>query len=87
LTDNGRCPAPEQFTFDVDCNNPNPTSFSGSDRGTLVSLEPEAYEVTEIAPDLPVEVVLTSDFSPDCTGDIEAGQELTCTVLNYLDSE
>ena len=83
LIENGRCPAPEQFQFTVSGENPNPSSFQGSSIGTPVSLEPGEYDVTEVAPNLPAPIVTVPPvFSADCSGEIESGQELTCTVTN-----
>lgn len=51
--------------------------------GTAVSLEPGMYEVTEMAPVTPTGLIaLDPVFYADCTGDIQAGQELSCTITN-----
>lgn len=77
------CPASSEFTINVAGNNPDPISFPGSSRGTPVSLGPGMYEVTEIAPETPTGLTaLPPVFSPDCSGDIQAGQELSCTITN-----
>jgi hypothetical protein len=76
---------PEAYTMNVDANNPDPSSFQGSDAGTTVSLEPGPYDVTEEFPAPPAGVVVTRDLSPGCSGNIESGQELTCTVTNNVD--
>lgn len=73
------CPAPSDFTINIAGNNPNPSSFPGSAMGTEVLLEPGMYEVTEMVPETPPDFTV---FSPDCSGDIQAGQELTCTIIN-----
>jgi sugar lactone lactonase YvrE len=78
------CPAPGGFTINVVGNNPNPSSFRASPMGTVVSLEPGHYEVTEPGRhNTPTGLnALDPVFSPDCNGDIQAGQELTCTITN-----
>lgn len=80
---NGRCPAPEQFEITVSQQS-DPAVFQGSATGTPVSLEPGEYNVEETdAPSLPAPIVtLPPSPSPDCNGNIEAGQELTCTIIN-----
>ncbi|HZD34482.1 MAG TPA: YncE family protein [Nitrososphaeraceae archaeon] len=75
---------PSAFTMNVAGNDPDPSSFLGSDTGTLVSLKAGPYEVIETAA-LPDEIELIVGVSPDCEGDIKAGQELTCTFTNSLD--
>jgi hypothetical protein len=84
LIETGRCPAPEQFGITVFGENPNPISFEGSATGRLVTLEPGEYHVDETeAPILPSPIItLEPAYSADCSGQIEAGQELTCTVTN-----
>jgi hypothetical protein len=77
------CPSPDEFTMNVDGNNPIPSSFPGSSQGTIVTLEPEQYDVTEIAPATPPGVEFDGGtFSPDCTGSINAGESKSCTVTN-----
>lgn len=49
------CPSPDEFTMNVEGNNPSPSSFPGSSQGTVVTLEPGQYEVTEVAPPTPLE--------------------------------
>jgi hypothetical protein len=76
---------PSAFTMNVQsANKPDPISFLGSDTGTPVSLKPGPYEVVETS-GLPDEIELIVDKSPDCSGIIEAGEELTCTFTNSLD--
>jgi len=77
------CPSPDEFTMNVEGNNPSPSSFPGSSQGTVVTIEPGPYEVTEIAPPTPPGVEFDGGtFSADCTGDINAGESKTCTVTN-----
>jgi hypothetical protein len=77
------CPSPDEFTMNVEGNNPSPSSFPGSSQGTVVTLEPGQYDVTEIAPPTPPGVEFDGGtFSADCTGDINAGESKTCTITN-----
>jgi hypothetical protein len=77
------CPLPDEFTMNVEGNNPSPSSFPGSSQGTIVTLEPGQYEVTEIAPPTPPGVEFDGGtFSADCTGDINVGESKTCTITN-----
>jgi hypothetical protein len=77
------CPSPDEFTMNVAGNNPSPSSFPGSSEGTVVTLEPGQYDVTEVAPPTPPGVEFDGGtFSTDCTGDIAAGESKTCTVTN-----
>jgi Thrombospondin type 3 repeat len=86
LTENGRCPSPEQLQFTVSGENPNPRSFQGSSTGTPVSLEPGEYDVTEVAPNLEPPIITLLPVFDHCSGDIIAGQKLTCTVTNEFAS-
>jgi hypothetical protein len=65
------------FTIQVTGNNPTPANFLGSATGTDVTLGPGTFNVTETA--LPG---FTTTFSSDCSGNITAGQHLTCTITN-----
>jgi len=83
LIETGRCPAPEQFEITV-FQQSGSTAFQGSPTGTPVSLEAGEYNVEKTdAPTLPAPVVtLPPVSSPECSGIIRAGQELTCTITN-----
>lgn len=77
------CPSPDDFTMNVAGNDPSPSSFPGSSAGTVVTIEPGQYDITEIAPPTPPGVEFDGGtFSMDCTGDINAGESKTCTVTN-----
>jgi hypothetical protein len=77
------CPSPDEFTMNVDGNDPSLPSFPGSSAGTLVTLEPGQYDVTEMTPATPPGVEFDGGtFSTDCTGDIASGESKTCTVTN-----
>jgi hypothetical protein len=71
------CPLPEAFTITVTGNNPTPSTFQGSESGTLVTLGVGPYKVNET----PLEDFDVS-FSADCTGTIAPGDQKTCTVTN-----
>ena len=77
------CPSPNEFTMNVAGNDPSPSSFPGSSQGTVVTIEPGQYDVTEVAPPTPPGVEFDGGtFSTDCTGDIALGESKTCTVTN-----
>lgn len=77
------CPSPNEFTMNVAGNDPSPSSFPGSSQGTVVTIEPGQYDVTEVAPPTPPGVEFDGGtFSTDCTGDIATGESKTCTVTN-----
>jgi predicted ribosomally synthesized peptide with SipW-like signal peptide len=65
------------FTINVSGTNPNPSSFPGNENGTVVTLEPGSYSVSED----PV-VGYNTTFSTDCSGSIAAGETKSCTVTN-----
>ena len=51
--------------------------------GTPVSLGPGMYQVTEMAPVTPAGMIaLDPVFSSECSGNIQAGQELSCSIIN-----
>jgi uncharacterized repeat protein (TIGR01451 family) len=64
---------------------PNPTEFDGSEAGVTTYFPPSggSYNVTEV---IPAEAgPYQTNFSEDCEGTLEAGDEKTCTVTNvYL---
>jgi hypothetical protein len=80
------CPQASAFTITVTGNNPQPSTFTGSEDGTLVSLGPGTYKVTERTS----VVSFASTFSSDCTrvgnglasGTISAGEHATCRITN-----
>jgi hypothetical protein len=84
-------PKPSDFTITVTDNNPKPSTFSGSESGTLVTLGPGTYVVKETVPHDHFEVF--PGFSGDCKsefgrsfamGTIAAGDEKTCTITNVV---
>jgi hypothetical protein len=68
---------PANFTIHVTGNNPIPADFNGSATGTDVTLSPSTFNVTETA-----SPNFTTTFSSECSGNITAGQHLTCTITN-----
>lgn len=81
------CPTLGQFTINVAGNNPSPSSFPGTFT-TIVTLGPGAYQVTEVAPPTPPALTFNDgNFSPDCMGNINAGEFKTCTITNVYTDE
>jgi YVTN family beta-propeller protein len=69
---------PSDFTITVSGNHPSPSSFPGNGReGTIVSLKPGSYKVSESGPS-----GYTSSFSSDCSSRIEYNQEKACIITN-----
>ena len=77
VNDDGGTLSSSDFTINVSGNNPSQTSFAGSESGVVVTLEAGAYSITED----PV-AGYSGSFSADCSGDIAAGENKTCTVTN-----
>jgi hypothetical protein len=75
----GLCPVISEFTITVTGNNPTPPTFAASVNGTLVTLGPGAFNVTETGL---VVAGFTVTLSADCTGTIVAGDQKTCTITN-----
>lgn len=65
------------FTLTVTGNSPSPSSFTGDASGTVVTLNPGAYDVTEVLP-----FDYRNAFVGDCSGTILAGEVKTCRVIN-----
>jgi len=80
---------PNLFQITVTGNNPSPDSFKGSTKGTTVTLGPGKYTVSE-----PKSSLVSATFSGNCvqdatdpfsaTGNINAGDIQTCTIINNL---
>ena len=65
------------FAIHVSGINPTPANFNGSSPGNDVALSPGTFNVTETtSPNF-----ITS-FSSECSGNLTAGQHLTCTITN-----
>ena len=95
---------PEDFTINVEGNNVNPSSFSGDDTGTLLTMEEGEFTVAEeqvsspaphqcnnilgqtfdAGSDLGNGQYICTTFENDCSGNISAGDELTCTIDNTI---
>jgi hypothetical protein len=73
---------PNFFTIRVTGNNPDPSSFPGSGTGTTVTLGPGSYSVTEDPFQTFPPLTLTPTFSPECSGNIAAGETKNCVVTN-----
>jgi hypothetical protein len=81
------CPiVPSNFRMQVTGNNPIPASFNGSSQGTVVTLGPGEYDVSESTPPpAPPGLTLVTARSTDCTGNISEGDSRTCIMTNaYL---
>jgi len=61
----------------VDAINPSDTNFPGDEIGTVISIDPGDYSVSEV-PDLTYKV----SFSSDCSGTAGAGKVIKCTITN-----
>ncbi|MGA7368383.1 MAG: hypothetical protein WBX01_04590 [Nitrososphaeraceae archaeon] len=81
------CPEPEDVIIDVLGNNQDPISFMGSYMGTPVSLNPGPYHVEEGIPIIDGLIILPPVLSPECKGNIQAGEELTCKITNEYELE
>ena len=90
---------PVYFDIIVTGQNANPSDFEGSTEGTTATLEPGSYTVREDTTAFPKPIGITNSgqqidtitadirtpqFSPDCSGTIEAGETKTCTVTNTV---
>jgi hypothetical protein len=85
-------PNPSSFTIfvesvcDAQGNCENLDQFPGSSEGTTLTLEPGIYRFDAEEVDLPPNLDFAEvDLSPGCTGTIQAGQEITCTITNILE--
>jgi hypothetical protein len=74
-----QCPVISDFTITVTGNNPTPPTFAASVNGTLVTLGPGVFNVTETGL---VVAGFAVTLSADCTGTIVAGDQKTCTITN-----
>jgi hypothetical protein len=77
INDEGGTAVASDFTMTVAATNPSPVSFPGVEApGTVVSLDPGSFDVTEAGPGG------YAAISVGCTGDIAAGETKTCTITN-----
>ncbi len=65
------------FTIYIYGNNPIPSMFSGSEKGTDVKISPGYYGVNEYW-----NPAYETNYSQDCNGLIDLGDDKTCTVTN-----
>ncbi|MEK7547005.1 MAG: SdrD B-like domain-containing protein [Patescibacteria group bacterium] len=65
------------FTMHVDGTNPSASSFSGSESGTVVTLDAGSYSVTEDAV-----IGYEATIESGCSGTLSVGDEKTCTITN-----
>src|SRR5215469_5486013 len=74
---NGGTKQPSDFTINVSGNNPSPATFPGSSSGTTVTLKPGTYSVSASGLS-----GYTTTYSSGCTGSINGGKNINCTVTN-----
>ena len=72
------CLSAYNSTISVSGNNPNPRMFNGSEAGTIVSLGPGNYNVTESK----VSAFYGEIVSSDCSGIVKTGETKTCIITN-----
>jgi len=74
----GGAKSSSDFQISVSGDSPSPSSFSGSADGTVVTLEPGDYDVSENE-----DSHYSVSYSADCKdGSIEYGESKTCTITN-----
>ncbi|HEV2951465.1 MAG TPA: hypothetical protein VGZ51_05135, partial [Actinomycetota bacterium] len=74
----GGAKSPSDFQISVSGDNPSPSSFSGSADGTVVTLGPGGYDVSEVE-----DSHYAASYSADCKdGTIAYGESKTCTITN-----
>ncbi|NJD53875.1 MAG: hypothetical protein FIB07_13525 [Candidatus Methanoperedens sp.] len=77
INDNGSTAIASDFGINVFGNNPNPAYFVGSETGTDVKIGAGYYSVNE---NWNPEYI--TSYSPDCSGQINMGENRTCTITN-----
>ena len=74
----GGAKSPSDFQISVSGDNPSPSGFSGSADGTVVTLGPGGYDVSEVE-----DSHYAASYSADCKdGTIGYGESKTCTITN-----
>ena len=74
----GGLKTPDDFQIGVSGNQPSPSSFAGSADGTVVTLLPGGYDVSENE-----DPHYAASYSADCKdGQIDYGETKTCTITN-----
>ncbi|MFA6587869.1 MAG: SdrD B-like domain-containing protein [Patescibacteria group bacterium] len=77
INDNGGTKVAGDFSMTVGGNNVSDVDFPGNELGTTVTLNAGSYVVDE----LPFTGYVKS-LSPECTGMVYSGDEVTCTITN-----
>ena len=74
---NGGTADPEDFTMTVNHSGGGPISFPGTAGNTILMTPGETYSVREVE-----HPAYDADYSGGCSGEIVAGQNVTCTITN-----
>ncbi|MFA5935393.1 MAG: hypothetical protein WC787_00850 [Patescibacteria group bacterium] len=77
INDNGGGRPPSDFFPIVSGVNPSLTTFPGNTSGTVVMLDPGAYNVSQ---EIPANYLLT--IGANCSGTIAGGQTIVCVITN-----
>lgn len=77
VNDNGGGRSAADFPISASGTNISLTSFEGNTSGTVLTLDPGAYIVSEVDP-----ANYSKNLSAECTGTISAGQTIICTITN-----
>jgi hypothetical protein len=77
VNDNGGVKVASDFTMTVTATNASQTSFPGSSVGTTVTVDAGSYSVDEIA-----DAAYGKVLSEGCSGTVEMGAQVTCTITN-----
>jgi len=79
---------PQDFEFTVTGNNPNPSTFPGSDSGVIVTLGAGSYDVEESNNIPSILAAWTVDIETtetgDCSSSIGAGESKSCIFTNDI---
>ncbi len=74
----GGAKSPSDFQISVDGTSPSPASFPGNSEGTIVTMQPGGYDVSEGE-----DVHYAASYSADCKdGTLAYGDTKTCTITN-----
>ena len=77
VNDSGRTRVASDFTMTVSGTEVSTSTFAGSEEGVTVTLSPGSYSVDEEFSN-----TYTKTLGEGCTGTIEAGQRVVCTITN-----
>lgn len=77
INNNGGTKSAGDFTINATGNNPSPSTFQGSEAGTLVQIGTGSYSVDEVA-----DPGYTKTLSAGCSGTVNAGETKICTITN-----